>query len=296
VSSSIGLVLRIDAKVCHVEIEGKTFALPQRGKLFDRRAARSRLVAVGDRVRVSIAGEDGAIEEVLPRTSKLSRGSAGRDEKEHVIAANVSLVLVVASVDDPAFQTELVDRIFAGAEHAAIPAALALTKCDLDAERRAAEIAELYAAVGYRTFALTRDRPATELLATLHENVTVLCGASGVGKSSLLNRLAPELGLRVGEISKQRLGAHTTSHTELLPLPGGGHVLDTPGIRGFELFEAPAEELAYLFREMRPFVASCQFRDCTHIVEPRCAVRDALAKGSIAASRYASYRALRAQT
>lgn len=292
-----GLVLRVDAKVCHVEIDGRTHTLPLRGRLFESRSHQVRPVAVGDRVKITLDedGKGGAIDEVLPRTSQLVRASAGDELKEQVIAANVSLVMVVASVREPAFQPELVDRILAGAEREEIDAVLCLTKMDLDRKQQAEHWTDLYRSVGYEVFQTSiEENTATgdiELLEKLlHANVTVLSGASGAGKSSLINALNPGLDLKIGSLGRVRQGKHTTTHSQLVPLPGGGHVVDTPGIRNFGLQHLLPIDLSFCFREIKPYVNQCGYRDCTHTVEPDCAVLAALEGGKIHPTRYQSYK------
>lgn len=282
-------MLRIDAKSCHVEVDGTAHILPLRGRLFEAQGDEKRPIAVGD--RVVVAG--GAIESVLPRRSKLSRRSAGEGDREQVLAANVTLALVTASIAEPPFQPEIVDRILAGAEREGIDAALAITKIDRDRKNTAARWIELYESLGYRVFATQPDSAApalAELAELLHRNVTVLTGLSGVGKSSLINRLVPGLDLRIGAVGRQ--GRHTTTHTQLIPLPGGGHVLDTPGIRNFGLFDLERTEVAALFRELRPLLGRCAYRDCTHLVEPDCTLRAAREAGNVAPSRWRSYELL----
>ncbi|MCA8957856.1 MAG: ribosome small subunit-dependent GTPase A [Planctomycetes bacterium] len=293
----IGLVLRIDAKSCHVEVDGKTHILPLRGRLFEQRSAReARPIAVGDRVRVTIDDLGGAIDEVLPRTSRLVRRKAGEDDtREQVIAANVSLVLVMASITEPRFQPELVDRILAGAEREHVRAALVITKVDRDREGLAEEWAEMYRTVPYQTFvtSIAPERETTGVLADvrqmLSDNTTVIVGASGVGKSSMVNRLVPGLALRIGSLGRIRQGKHTTSHTQIVPLPGGGYVLDTPGIRSFGLQNLDPLDLAFCFPEIKEWSSRCEYRNCTHTVEPHCAVFDAVEQGYIAQTRYVSY-------
>lgn len=306
---AIGLVLRLDAKLCHVEVEGRTLVLPLRGKLFDRPAAEVRAkrpLAVGDRVRVSLTeGGGGAIEAVLPRTSQLARKAAGDDDREQVLAANITLVLAVAAIAAPPLQPEHVDRVLAAAERAGIAGGVVLTKVDLErGEHRTAPWLDLYQRLGYRTFAVSLGPSGQEprtpealaaLGATLRHNETLLTGPSGAGKSSLLNALVPGLALRTGSLGRTRQGKHTTTATQLVPLPGGGHVLDSPGIRNFVLADLQRDEVAGLFPELRALAGQCGYRDCTHLVEPDCAVQAALARGEIAASRFASYRALLAE-
>jgi len=291
-----GLVLRIDAKVCHVEVNGRTEKVALRGKLFEGRSKEKRPVAVGDRVLLTHNEMGGAIEKVLPRTTKLARKSAGDDEREQVMATNISLCLIVSSVREPPFQARLVDRIFAGCEREKLPCALVLTKMDRARKKdNADEWIDLYRGLGYTvlptsiTAGKETEASLAELSELLHSNMSVLAGLSGVGKSSLLNHLMPELDLRIGSMSKIRQGKHTTSHTQLIPLPGGGHVLDTPGIRNFGLFGMAPQELTFYYRELATLVSKCAYRDCSHTVEPDCAVSAAFEEGTIAASRFESY-------
>lgn len=292
-----GVVLRIDAKVCHVEIDGEAHVLPLRGKLFEKLGRSARPVAVGDRVRVQFTDEGGVIEEVLPRTSKLARSRSGETGREQVLAANVSLVLVTAALIDPPFQPELVDRILASAARENIDAVVVMTKVDYDVDGIADELADIYRDIGYRVFQTSIVEPRTEeTLAEIREllrtNISVLSGASGVGKSALINTICPGLDLRIGSMSRIRQGRHTTTHTQLIPLPGGGHVLDTPGIRSFSLFAVDPQEVQFCYPEIKPLVGQCAYRNCLHIEEPDCAVRDACDRGLIHPGRYASYLAI----
>jgi ribosome biogenesis GTPase len=292
---SIGVVLRIDAKTCHVEVGGARHVLPLRGRLFEHGGDRQ-LVAVGDRVRIRLDGEGSAIEEVLPRTTQLVRSRG--DGETQIIAANVSLVVVTAALTDPPFLGELVDRILAGATREKLDTALVLTKVDRDRKGLAPVLAERYGQLGYRVFvtSIAPDAETTdalrELRALLQRNTSVLSGASGVGKSSLINALCPGLELRIGTMSRIRQGRHTTTHTQLVPLPGGGHLLDTPGIRGFGLGAADPQEIQFLFPEIRALVGRCEYRNCTHMVEPGCAVEAELQRGALVRERIASYRAI----
>lgn len=295
-SGTKGLVLRVDAKVCHVDVDGQRVTLPLRGRLFEERGSAKNPVAVGDRVLLGSDGEGAtAIEEVLPRTSKLARRAKGDEDREQVLAANVSVVLIVAALAEPPLQPLLIDRILASCARQELRVAIALTKLDRDKRGTATTWVELYRGLGYEVFP-TSIQPGTEtpdtldaLARLLHENVTVLTGLSGVGKSSLINHLIPGAGLRIGSMNRIRQGKHTTTHTELIPLPGGGHVLDTPGIRNFTLFGVSPHELTFWFREFVEPARSCAFNDCTHRHEPGCAVLEAIAAGTIHESRYASF-------
>ncbi len=292
-----GLVLRIDAKVCHVEVGGQRRTMPLAGKLFEERSHEKRPLAVGDRVLFDVTGQ--AIDALLPRTSMLHRRAASEgEERSQVVAANVTLALAVAAAAEPPFQPELVDGVLAGAVRQQIPAALVVTKIDRDKKGAAQQWIELYRKLGYRVFA-TCTQPGSETLdefaqlrELLHQNRTVLCGLSGVGKSTLLNALVPGLQLRTGSLNHIRQGKHTTAHTELIPLPGGGHVLDTPGVRSFHQFQIGAQESQFVFPEIAALLPQCEYRNCLHRDEPGCAVLAGLENGAVHRSRYASYAAM----
>ncbi len=270
--------------------------LPLAGKLFETKTHEKRPLAVGDLVMLDPTGQ--AIDAIQPRTSQLHRRSATEgEERAQVMAANVTLVLAVASVIEPPFQAELVDGVLAAAAREEIPAVLVLTKCDLDGPA-AAKWATVYApsgvrvlltssAVGHRT-----EATLAEVGKLLHENRTVLCGLSGAGKSTLLNAVVPGTVLRTGDLNHIRQGRHTTTHTELIALPGGGHVLDTPGVRNFHLFCVGTQELQFLFPEIAAKLPQCEYRSCLHEDEQACAVRTAVQGGEIGASRYQSYRTM----
>lgn len=292
-SSQQGLVLRIDAKLCHVEVDGERHQLPLAGKLFETRSHERRPLAVGDRIVLDVTGK--AIDAVLPRSSQLHRRAASEGEEQaQVLAANITHVLAVASVSSPPFQCELVDGVLAAAQRERIPATLVLTKVDLDAELTA-HWTMVYAHSGARVLA-TCTLPGHSTEATLHElgqllhqNRSVVIGLSGAGKSSLLNAVVPGVTLRTGDLNHIRQGRHTTTHTELIPLPGGGHVLDTPGIRNFHLFCVGSQEMQFLFPEIAAKLPECEFRSCLHEGEERCAVKAAVARGEIGPTRYRSY-------
>ncbi|MBL8725379.1 MAG: ribosome small subunit-dependent GTPase A [Planctomycetes bacterium] len=293
------LVLRIDAKACVVEVDGQGHKVPLAGKLFEGRSHEKRPLAVGDLVQLDPSGQ--AIAAVLPRRSQLHRAAASEGEqRSQVLAANVTLVLVVASVAEPPFQPELVDGVLAAAAREELPAVLVLSKCDLD-PAAAAHWQQVYAGAGVRVLATSTaagqrtDATLAEVAALLHGNRTVLCGLSGAGKSTLVNHVVPGALLRTGELNHIGQGRHTTSHTELLRLPGGGHVLDTPGVRNFHLFCVGTQELQFLFPELLAQRAGCAYRGCLHDTERDCAVQQAAAAGTVPPSRYASYRAMLAR-
>jgi len=288
------LVLRIDAKVCHVEVDGERRLLPLAGKLFEARSHERRPLAVGDRVVLDATGK--AIDAVLPRSSQLHRRAASEGEDQaQVLAANLTQVIAVASVSAPPFQPELVDGILAAAARERIPATLVLSKVDLD-PGLAARWRAIYAHAGAHIVdtctipGRSTESSLRELATLLHQNRSVVVGLSGAGKSSLLNAIVPGVTLRTGDLNHIRQGRHTTTHTELIPLPGGGHVLDTPGIRNFHLFCVGSQELQFLFPEIAAKLPDCEYRSCLHDGEANCAVAKALATGAVGESRYRSYR------
>jgi len=292
-----GLVVRVDAKRCHVEVDDAVYLLSPRGKLFGRRDRVRNPIAVGDRVLVTIADGGGSIDSVLPRRSKLARATAGEGRQEQVLVANVDRVLVVSSILDPEFRPALVDRILIGAERGGIDAQVVVTKVDLEPgePEGSRKWAAFYERLGYTTHlcSIITRVGIDEMRAVFADHITVVSGLSGVGKSSLLNAVDPELSLRVGDISARwREGRHTTTHTSLLRLSGGGHVVDTPGIRNFGLFGLEPQELASFLPEFASRLGECRFNDCLHRIEPGCAIRAAVEAGSIARSRYESYLAL----
>jgi len=260
-------------------------------------AERQPVVLVGDRVRVSVTGAgEGVLEQVLPRTSELSRQSAGG--KPIVVAANVDRLLVVSSVAHPRPSWTLVDRMLVSASRDGVQAAICLNKWDLlDLER--AELLEeiqstlaLYGRLGYDTFAVSALRATglAPLLDWLRGHIAVFSGHSGVGKSTLLNQLIPGLEAETQEVNRVTgKGRHTTSGVQLYKIPTGGYAADTPGFREFQPADLPPEELGRHYPEIRDAAGSCRFNDCLHRTEPHCAVRKAVEGGGISKFRYDNY-------
>ena len=256
-------------------------------------------VVIGDRVfLLQGSGTVWTVESVEPRASELvRRGRAGRAPK--VLAANLDRVFAVLALVDPPATTELVDRLLVMIEASGMHPLLVLNKADLP---RAAAVAEelvpLYESVGYRTFTVSArgGMELEPLRAMLCQGASALIGPSGVGKSSLLNALDPLLELRTGEISgRTSTGRHTTVSSRLIRLACGGAVADTPGFGEVALWGVEPGEVAGCFPEMAEPSERCRFRDCTHVHEPGCGVREALDEGRIPASRYRSYVKLRAE-
>lgn len=256
------------------------------------------LAVIGDRVRFTdLPDGTGIIESVAPRGSRFSRRQPGPRGtwREDVIVANPDLVVAVFACDRPPANPRLIDRFLVIAEHNALEIALVANKVDLVAPPDVERVFGPYERLGYpllRTAA--RAGHGIEALAQrLANRLSVVAGPSGVGKSTLLNAIQPGLRLATAEVSDSlHKGRHTTTVAELHRLDIGGYVADTPGIREMGLWQIPPEDLAWSFVEFRPFLGHCAFNDCTHIHEPRCAVRAALEAGEIAEGRYDSYRRL----
>ena len=247
-------------------------------------------VAVGDWVTV----EGDLIAGIEPRDNYIIRRSSNLSKHAHILAANVDLALLVVTLTQPETALEFIDRFLMTAEAYHVPTVLLVNKVDLlgDAQRAQCDaFCRLYGGIGYRTMELSvlQGRGVDEVRSLLAGKVCLLAGNSGVGKSSLLNALDPQLSAKVGRISEAHLtGMHTTTFSEMYPV-AGGYVIDTPGVKGFGIVDMEPAEIAQCFPEMRRLSVQCRFQNCSHTHEPGCRVLDALEQGEIAASRYDSY-------
>lgn len=253
-------------------------------------------VAVGDRVEIVVNQEGTAfITKIDDRRNYIIRKSPNLSKQSHIIAANVDVALLVVTVNYPQTSTTFIDRFLASAEAYRVPVVLVFNKSDLltDEERHYQEMMmTLYDNIGYECHAVSAStgEGVDGLDALLKGKIAVLSGNSGVGKSTLINRILPNANLRTAEISDaHNTGMHTTTFSEMLPLPDGGYIIDTPGIKGFGTFDMEPEELTSYFREIFHFSKDCRFGNCTHTHEPGCAVLKALNDHYIAESRYQSY-------
>lgn len=289
-----GLVIAITRGQCEVEVGGELLVchLPKALTLTQQST-----LAVGDLLRVA-RRPCGALvaAQILPRSSRLSRPDPFLAHRERVVAANIDLAVVVGSLRRPPLSTGLLDRYLVALAHGGVAAVVAINKADLATEPRA-EDPELTQLAPYRDLdvpivlcSVPTGEGIEELRGHLAGRKAVLVGHSGVGKSSLLAALAPEVEVRVAEVSTaSRKGRHTTTRSRIYRLGDGTRIIDTPGIREFGLWQLDARELAAYFDELTAIAPACHFSDCTHSHEPRCAVRAAAEAGEIPAERYATY-------
>ncbi|MBI4882292.1 MAG: ribosome small subunit-dependent GTPase A [Planctomycetes bacterium] len=286
-----GLLIRVEPRAWTVEVDGVDVPCSLKPRLFERKTNERNPVAVGDRVLVRLEEGRGVIEEVLPRRNRLARPAASDPAAVQVTAANVDLLVIVVATQDPPPRLGLIDRCLVAAERQGMEALIVVNKVDRGRPEEVRARLARYPRMGYPvvfTSALTGSG-VEEFGRLLAARTSLLVGHSGAGKTSLMNRLDPGLELKTGRLAKHGRGRHTTTSVSLWRLPNGGHVVDTPGVRGFGLVDVPAAELAILMPDLRPFTGKCRFPDCTHDHEPNCGVLAALARGEIDEERYASY-------
>lgn len=289
--SLTGTVLRVHGLESIVQLDdGRVMRCAVRRVLKNLATAQRHVVVTGDRVVVEPHGvEQGWIVRVEGRRSELSRASRNR---RHVIVANVDQLLFVTSAAQPGIKPNLIDRVLLTAEQNHLDAVVCINKCDLIDPSGLQPLIGTYAQMGYTILMVSATRGwGIEALKRITRNrVSVVVGQSGVGKSSILNAIAPGLNQRVQAVSADnQKGKHTTTTSEWFDLPDGGSIVDTPGVRQFQLWDIASEELTGLFRDIRPFASRCRYPNCSHQHENQCAVKDAVADGRLDARRYDSY-------
>ena len=254
-------------------------------------------VAVGDLVDFELKTDGTAmIRSIEPRQNYIIRRASNLSKEFQILAANLSQTVLVVTLVNPETNTTFIDRFLATAEAYRVPAILAINKIDLltETDDRALleAVAYLYRSIGYTVHLVSAmtGEGMDELRSELAGKVTLFSGNSGVGKSSIINALVPDAGLRVGDLSaSHHTGMHTTTFSEMLDLPSGGAIIDTPGVKGFGTIDFERAEVAHYFPEIFKVSADCRFGNCTHTHEPGCAVREAVELHLISESRYASY-------
>ncbi|MEQ1825914.1 MAG: ribosome small subunit-dependent GTPase A [Pirellula sp.] len=286
-----GLVLRVHGLESIVRTaDGQIYRCAVRRVLKNLATDQRHVVVAGDQVTLQPEGNDQAwIVRILPRRSTLCRTS---NKRRHVIVANVDQLLMVTSAAHPSIKPNLIDRVLATAEQNQLDACICVNKCDLIDPASLQPLIGTYAQMGYRVLMVsaTNGWGIERLQAITRNRSSVVLGQSGVGKSSILNAIDQDLKQRVQTVSTEnQKGKHTTTTAEVFPLIDGGSIIDTPGVRQFQLWDIVPNEMSGLFRDIRPFACKCRYPNCSHIHENLCAVRDAVADGRLDARRYDSY-------
>ena len=253
-------------------------------------------IAVGDHVQILINNEGTAfINEIEDRKNYIIRRSSNLSKQSHILAANLDQCMLVVTVNYPETSTIFIDRFLASAEAYRVPVKLIFNKVDRYNEEELHyldALIDLYTHIGYPCFKISalNGEGIEAVKQDLRGKVTLFSGHSGVGKSTLINAILPELDIKTAEISSyHNKGMHTTTFSEMFPVEGDGYIIDTPGIKGFGTFDMEEEEVGHYFKEIFEYSANCKYNNCTHRHEPGCAVRDAVEKHLISESRYTSY-------
>lgn len=291
-----GTVMRSTGSFYEVLTEdGKTHTCRMRGKIRLEGIKETNPVAVGDRVIITMDHEFATISEILPRENHILRKSIKKTAHAHVLAANVDQVLLVVTLAFPRTSLGFIDRFLVSAESFRIPQVIVFNKRDLlddESMKYVLELMKLYQSIGVTCFSVSAlGSDLDEVRNILQGKVTLIAGHSGVGKSTLLNVIAPDLNQSTGEISEfSSKGKHTTTFAEMFKLDDKTFVIDTPGVKELGLVDMNQQELSDYFPEMRDLRLSCKFGSrCVHMNEPKCAILDAVESGVIATSRYESY-------
>ncbi|HAO45288.1 MAG TPA: ribosome small subunit-dependent GTPase A [Ferruginibacter sp.] len=278
--------------------QGRTYNARIPGKFKIDGLTSTNPVAVGDKVVIETenAAEDSVlITRIDDRHNYINRTSPANKYQHHIIASNLDQSLLFATLKDPKTSQGFIDRFLVASEAYHIPAIIVFNKSDLYKKKeqdKFAELKNMYEATGYRVLltSVETGQGVEQMKALLKDKVTLLSGHSGVGKSSFINKMFPELNLKTQDVSGwSGKGLHTTTFAEMFDLPGGGKIIDTPGIRELGLVDIPRQELSHYFPEMRALLNHCQFNNCLHVNEPGCAVKAAVEEGAVHLERYISY-------
>lgn len=278
---------------------GVTWNARVKGKLkIDEDISSTNPIAVGDHVifeEEDAANKIGTVKAIEDRNNYIVRVSPHNKNQKHIVAANIDAALVMATIAEPRTSPGFIDRFLITAEAYHIPAIIVINKVDLLKEKHRIQLqhwTEIYESAGYEVYPVVALQHDTILALEerLKNKITLFSGHSGVGKSTLINQLIPDINLRTQEVSGwSGKGQHTTTFAEMFDLPDGGNIIDTPGVKEFGLIDFEREELSQYFPEMRAVLKDCKFNNCLHINEPGCAVKQGVADGIISEDRYISY-------
>ncbi len=279
-----------------VDSDGYIYNCIIRGKLRLKGYKSTNPVAVGDIVDFDpVDDKNGVILKIHERKNCIIRKSTNLSKESHIIAANIDQAIFIYTMREPVTTTVFMDRFLVAAESYSIPVIIIFNKIDIYKEEEFDEVAEImatYSEIGYKIIETSIEKKYNleAIKNILKDKVNLISGHSGVGKTSLINAVAPEYNLKTGKISDLHgSGKHTTTYAQLLSLPFGGYIIDTPGIRGFGLIQLKREEIYHFFPEIFEISKKCKYYNCIHLNEPGCAVKEAVENGEIAWSRYKSY-------
>jgi ribosome biogenesis GTPase len=294
-----GLVYRSTGSWYSVESDGCFYACRIKGKLRLKGIKSTNPIAVGDRVWFEVdenaVEPEGTIVGIEERQNYIVRKSVNLSKQTHIIASNIDQVFLLITLHNPPTFTAFIDRFLVTAEAYHIPAVLVFNKldtCSPEQENEIDALATIYQTIGYKTLKIsaTEGQNIDEIKSMMQGKVSMFSGHSGVGKSTLINAIAPDLNLKTAALSDQhQQGIHTTTFAEMFALPNGMKLIDTPGIKGFGVVDMQPDEIGYYFPEFTPLRSACKFHNCMHQNEPQCAVIEAFENGIVAESRYQNY-------
>jgi ribosome biogenesis GTPase len=278
--------------------EGQAFNARVKGKFKIDGITSTNPIAVGDKVNIEIENEgEGSvvINEIYERKNYITRQSPHNKNQHHIVAANLDQSLLFATLKDPKTSQGFIDRFLIASEAYHVPVIIVFNKTDLYKKKeleKLDEVRSIYEKIGYTVLAMSvaNNTGVDEVKYRLKDKVSLLSGHSGVGKSSFINIVFPELTLKTQDVSGwSGKGLHTTTFAEMFDLSLGGKIIDTPGLREFALMDIPKQELSHFFPEMRALINDCQFNNCMHLNEPECAIKEAVNNGTVSIDRYVSY-------
>lgn len=291
-----GIVIKSTGSWYEVEVDGKhRLKARLKGKFRNQGIKSTNPVAVGDCVYLQMEGDEGLIHAIEDRKNYIIRRSINLSKQVQIIAANVDQLILIVTLKKPKTFMGFVDRFLVGAEAYRIPVIILYNKIDLLKKDDIEELKKwknIYDLASYTQLEIsaTEEQGLEPLKELMKSKVSIFSGHSGVGKSTLINKLDPQLDLKVSQLSdSHQSGKHTTTFAELFDLEFGAKIIDTPGIKGFGNVALEKEHLAHYFPEMRARLNECKFDNCVHINEPNCAIKEAVAEGKIAESRYFNY-------